>query len=140
MTNDNEDNRTSVDNGPGADGGPGPHSNRRTGARGEQIAAEHLEERGYRVLDRNWRCPDGEVDLVVADDDWVAVVEVKTRNGPRAGHPFEAVTPAKAARLRRLAIAWARAHPGAGHHLRIDVVAVTLGDAGPVVEHLENVS
>lgn len=112
------------------------------GAAGEEIAAEYLRECGYRVLARNWRCPEGEIDIVVADDDWVVVVEVKTRSSHAAGHPFESVTPTKLARLRRLAGAWARENPREGSRLRVDAVAVTVaaGTAPPTVEHLENVA
>ncbi|MGA1812402.1 YraN family protein [Frondihabitans sp. 4ASC-45] len=119
------------------------NTNQEVGALGEEAAAVHLAERGYRILDRNWRCPEGEVDIVAEDDDYVVVVEVKTRTGHAAGHPFEAVTPAKVQRLRRLALAWAHGNPRSGQRLRVDVVAVTLeADAStrPVIEHLENVA
>jgi putative endonuclease len=114
---------------------------RELGVRGEQRAAEHLEAAGYRIIDRNWRCRDGEIDIVAALDDVVAVVEVKTRTGHGAGHPFEAVTPEKVARLRRLALAWAHEHPVEGHRLRIDVVGVTVGATGSeTIEHLRGVT
>lgn len=110
------------------------------GDRGEDVAAGHLEGAGYRIIERNWRCRDGEIDIVAGVDDVVVVVEVKTRTGHGAGHPYESVTPSKVARLRRLAVAWARAHPLEGHRLRIDVVGVTVGPSGDeTVEHLEAV-
>ncbi|BDZ51171.1 UPF0102 protein [Frondihabitans sucicola] len=119
-------------------------TNRELGIRGEQLAAEYLEGAGYRIIERNWRCRDGEIDIVAAIDDEVVVVEVKTRTGHGAGHPFEAVTPAKVVRLRRLALGWAHEHPLEGHRLRIDVVGVTVGGAsgcedGETVEHLRGV-
>ena len=65
------------------------------GAYGEELAARHLRERGLVVLDRNWRCPLGEIDLVLRDGDTLVVCEVKTRSGVGYGTPHEAVTPAK---------------------------------------------
>lgn len=91
---------------------------------GEELAARHLTERGYRVLDRNWRCPSGEIDIVAAQGGALVVVEVKTRRSVNFGHPFEAVTPTKLGRLHRLGLAWRSAHPGRHGVLRIDVVSV----------------
>ncbi|MGR0318018.1 YraN family protein [Agromyces sp. ZXT2-3] len=110
------------------------------GRRGEQVAAEHLEARGMRVLDRNWRCPQGELDLVLRDGDATVFVEVKTRTGPSFGHPFEAITAVKLARLRRLALAWCEAHDAPSARIRIDAVAVHAPSASPaIVEHLEGI-
>jgi putative endonuclease len=105
--------------------------------RGERIAERHLVARGMVVLDRNWRCPLGEIDLVLQDGDEVVFVEVKTRSSEAFGHPLEAITPAKLARLRRLARAWMEAHPGA-RRIRIDAVAVLAPRRAPAsIEHLE---
>jgi putative endonuclease len=115
------------------------------GSRGERIAADHLARRGLRVLDRNWRGSSGEVDIVLRDaaSREIVVAEVKTRAGVAFGHPFEAITPAKLARLRRLAGEWCAAHPeeaGAHPRVRIDAVAVVAPrDRPPVVEHLRGV-
>jgi putative endonuclease len=110
------------------------------GRRGEDIAAAALVTKGYLILDRNWRCPLGELDIVAADGAETVFVEVKTRSGLGFGHPFESVTPVKLARLRRLAAAWCEAHPGEHDRIRIDAIAVLLaGRAEPTVEHLERV-
>lgn len=109
------------------------------GARGERLAERHLLRTGMTLLDRNWRCPQGEIDLVLRDGDEVVFVEVKTRSSVAFGHPLEAITAAKLARLRRLAGAWCEAHPGAGR-IRIDAVAVIAPrDLPAVIEHLERV-
>lgn len=114
--------------------------NRELGIRGEESAARYLETAGYRIIDRNWRCRDGELDIIASIDEVVAVVEVKTRTGHAAGHPYEAVTPAKVARLRRLALVWARENPFEGHRLRIDVIGVTVdGRGAETIEHLEGI-
>ncbi len=107
---------------------------------GEQVAADHLTAAGMKVLDRNWRCDVGELDLVAADGDELVVVEVKTRRSVAYGTPAEAVTWRKLARLRRLAAAWLAAHDARPRSVRIDVVAVTVPrDGEPRVEHLVGV-
>lgn len=109
------------------------------GARGERIAERHLVARGLALLDRNWRCSQGEIDLVLRDGDETVFVEVKTRRSTDFGHPLEAITAVKLARLRRLAGAWCAAHPGAGR-VRLDAVGVILPDDAPAtIEHLERV-
>jgi putative endonuclease len=99
------------------------------GALGESLAAQWYEARGYTVVDRNWR-PDktGELDLVLTDGSVTVVCEVKTRSSDRFGSPIEAITEAKALRLRRLAMAWLAAHPGTPRALRVDVASVLRGD------------
>jgi putative endonuclease len=126
--------------------------NARIGRLGERAAERFLEQRGYRVLDRNWRSPApeqrGEIDLVLRDRRALVVCEVKTRTGAALAHPAEAVTPEKAARLRRLAALWMRTHPPGrlrgGSAVRIDVVAVRLGpgELHPLlsIEHLRSVA
>ncbi len=110
------------------------------GARGERLAEAALRGSGYLILDRNWRCPQGEIDLVARDGDETVFVEVKTRSSVRFGHPLEAITARKLARLRRLAAAWCAAHPGDHDRVRIDAVAVIAPpDGEPVVEHLRRV-
>ena len=109
------------------------------GRRGERLAEAHLVALGYSMLDRNWRCSHGEIDLIARDGDEVAFVEVKTRSSVAFGHPFEAITAAKLARLRRLAIVWSSEHPRAGR-IRIDVIAIVAPRTGqPTVEHLKAV-
>lgn len=99
---------------------------RALGALGECTAARILGEKGLEILDRNWRDGSrGELDLVARDARQVVVVEVRTRIGDAFGSALESVDPLKVAKLRRLAIAWARAH--AVHRpIRIDVIAITV--------------
>jgi putative endonuclease len=97
---------------------------RAVGAYGERLAERHLTDQGLVVLVRNWRCADGEVDLILRDGDDVVFCEVKTRRGGRFGTPAEAVSAAKVRRLRRLAARWlaeTQVHP---REVRFDVVAV----------------
>ncbi len=116
------------------------------GDRGEQLAAEHLESCGFEVLERNWRCRAGELDLVAREGGALVAVEVKTRRSRGTGHPLEALTPAKVARLRGLMARWLAEHRERADEVRIDAVAVWCGaggDAGSVsatrIEHVRGV-
>ena len=111
------------------------------GRAGEDRAARYLGELGYVVLDRNWRTPGGELDLVAADGREIVVVEVKTRRGLGFGHPFEAVDHRKRRRLWRLAMAWASAHPehARGRDIRLDAIAIVGPHPGTAaLEHLQD--
>lgn len=111
------------------------------GRAGEERAADYLRECGYRILDRNWRCAEGEIDIVAADGATLAVVEVKTRATVRFGDPLAAVTERKRQRLWRLAGRWRREHPEAcpGHAIRIDVIAIVGQDpASGSLDHLRD--
>lgn len=110
------------------------------GRRGEAIAARFLVSQGLAIVERNWRCPQGEIDLVARDGDELVFVEVKTRSSVAFGHPLEAVTAPKLARLRRLAAAWCEAHPGGHSAIRIDAIGVIAPSVGEIeIEHLERV-
>lgn len=107
------------------------------GRRGEAVAGRYLCDSGMVVLSRNWRCRDGELDLVAVDGRCLVVCEVKTRSGTAFGHPAEAVTPAKARRIRGLAAAWRSAHDIGGCATRFDIVSVLWPPGGrPRVAHL----
>lgn len=105
---------------------------------GEQLAVEWLTAEGLTVLERNWRCSDGELDIVAAEGHTLVFVEVKTRSSFGFGDPAEAVVPAKAARLRRLAVRWLIEHPEPyWPDIRFDVIAVVRRTpSGPSVRHL----
>ncbi|MES2092482.1 MAG: YraN family protein [Actinomycetota bacterium] len=110
------------------------------GRLGEDLAAAFLTEAGYLVVDRNWRCRQGEIDIVAVDGAQTVFVEVKTRSSVAFGHPFEAITPAKLARLRRLATAWCADNPGDHRTIRIDGISVIVPtDGPPQIEHLAQV-
>jgi putative endonuclease len=107
------------------------------GAHGERIAVAYLTRAGLRVLDRNWRCREGELDIVARDAGAIVFCEVKARRGTGYGLPVEAVTPAKQRRLRILAQRWLAAHDEHAPEVRFDVVGVLVHRTGPaVVTHL----
>ncbi len=110
------------------------------GRYGETLAARHLVEQGMVVLDHNWRCPAGEIDLVLRDGPVLVICEVKTRSSGACGEPLEAVTQTKLDRLRRLAAYWLEAHPVRPADVRIDLVGVMRPVRGAsVVEHVRGI-
>jgi putative endonuclease len=110
------------------------------GRRGEDIAARYLLSQGMVVLARNWRCRQGELDLVAADGRRLVVCEVKTRSGTGYGHPAEAVTRRKMSRIRQLTRCWLAEHRVRWCEVRFDVLSVHLPPGGePTVEHLQGV-
>ena len=113
---------------------------RQLGRFGEAYAARHLVERGMVVLDRNWRCDAGEIDLVLRDGQVLVVCEVKTRSSNAYGSPLEGVTAVKAGRLRRLAARWLAEHRVRPDEVRIDLVGVLAAPGRPpLVEHVAGV-
>lgn len=96
----------------------------RLGRAGEELAARHLEERGLVVLSRNWRCREGELDIVATDGSTLIACEVKTRSGAGFGQPAEAVTEEKAARIRRAVARWLSSYRVGWCPIRFDVVAI----------------
>lgn len=111
------------------------------GALGEQIAVDHLQSVGLRVVARNWRCRYGELDVIADDDSGTIVfVEVKTRSGDAFGGVEQAVTPQKVRRIRRLAGVWLSAQDSRWAQVRIDVIGVRAGrGTAPSVMHLKGV-
>ncbi|HSE70002.1 MAG TPA: YraN family protein [Nocardioidaceae bacterium] len=111
------------------------------GAYGEALAARHLVEQGMVLLDRNWRCDAGEIDLVLREGRVLVVCEVKTRSSTAYGSPLEGVTTRKAARLRRLAARWLTEHGLRPDEVRIDLVGVLLPRGGrPEMDHVRGVA
>ncbi|GAA2560046.1 YraN family protein [Mycolicibacterium diernhoferi] len=112
------------------------------GALGEQLAVQHLESLGLTVLERNWRCRYGELDVIAWDPAGrtVVFVEVKARTTDRFGGVAYAVTPDKVRRLRRLAGLWLAAHAGSWSAVRLDVIGVRFGRTKtPELSHVQAV-
>jgi putative endonuclease len=110
------------------------------GQQGEQLAAEYLQRAGFRILARNWRCAEGEIDIVAADRRTLVACEVKTRSGTRYGTPLEAVTRKKRSRLRRLAVCWVLDNGVLFDEVRVDVVEVLKDERGDfAIEHIRGV-
>ena len=115
-----------------------PNPRRALGERGEALAAAWYETAGYEVLDRNWRCRAGELDLILGRGRAVVFCEVKTRSSTRFGAPIEAITREKSQRIRRLAAPWLSESELRGRDLRFDVASVMVERGrAPVVEIIE---
>jgi len=113
---------------------------KRLGDAGEELATRELVRRGYVVRERNWRCPEGGLDLVAEQGETLVFVEVRTRRGNRFGTPEESITLAKRAHLIAAAQAYLQAHSLQDRDWRIDVVAVEMSAQGQLrrVDVIEN--
>ena len=110
------------------------------GAWGEEVALRHLCRRGMVVLDRNFRCDEGEIDLLLREGDVLVVCEVKTRSSTVCGTPHEAVDQRRVARLRRAAAVWLSCHSARPREVRVDLVAVVRPRRGEaLVEHVPGI-
>jgi putative endonuclease len=120
----------------------GTESRAEIGALGEQLAVDHLQAMGLRILARNWRCRYGELDVIAVDDaaGTVVFVEVKARTSEQFGGVAQAVTPAKVRRLRRLAGLWLAQQSSHWAAVRVDVVTVRIGRRRtPEITHIQGV-
>lgn len=111
-----------------------PHPRQRLGAAGERAAAAWYRRRGYQVVEQNWRCREGEIDLVLAQGRTLVFCEVKTRSSDRFGTPAEAVTWAKQQKVRRVAARYLDDPPFRFGALRFDVAVVDRTGAVEVIE------
>jgi putative endonuclease len=103
---------------------------------GEDLAAGHYRKQGFAILDRNYRCRQGEIDIVAGRGPLVVFCEVKSRHSSRWGEPSEAVGWRKQQRLRALAASWLADHRPAARELRFDVVSVVVRDGVPELTHI----
>jgi putative endonuclease len=110
------------------------------GTRAEQLAADYLQQRGYKILARNWRRPDGEIDLVVGAEGLCVFVEVRSRTGTERGHPLETVDARKRARVLRAARMYIDEEQPQFSCFRFDVVAITFtpDESPPELVHVED--
>ena len=110
----------------------------KTGKRGEEIAIRHLRQLGYVILERNYRCPLGEIDIVAQDKDTIVFVEVKSRKTEDFGDPEQAVGRAKQKKISLLSLYYLTQHNHAPENARFDVVAIKMLPDGPEVRIIDN--
>lgn len=108
------------------------------GKEGERIAEQYLKRKGYKLVERNYRCAAGEVDLIVLDRRVIVFVEVKTRTGHGFGTPLEAVQPRKQRKMMRAAQFFLSQKKLHQRDARFDVVGISWPGQEPLVEHIEN--
>lgn len=113
---------------------------RDVGILGEKLAGEFLGKNGYRILETNYRCPEGEIDIIARHEDTLVFVEVRTKKSQQFGSPEESITPAKMEKLRTLAARYLQTHNNLPPSWRIDVVAIVLNQREQVsrIEIIEN--
>jgi putative endonuclease len=113
---------------------------RDTGALGEKLAKDFLEARGYHISETNYRCPDGEIDIIARDGEFLVFVEVRTKKSLEFGSPEESITPAKMKKLRAVAYHYLQNRDNLPDSWRIDVVAIELDRQGKTsrIELIEN--
>jgi putative endonuclease len=115
-------------------------SRRETGLMGEKLACDFLAKNGYNIIERNYRCPEGEIDVIARQRDTLVFIEVRTKTSQKFGGPEESITPIKAARLKTLAEIYGQNHDGLPDDWRIDVVAIEMKKDGRAsrIEIIEN--
>ncbi len=107
---------------------------------GEKLAQDFVKKRGYRIVETNFRCPEGEIDIVARHKDFLVFIEVRTKTSLKFGSPEESITPTKKARMRATAFRYQQEHSNLPMLWRIDVVAVELNKKGELsrIELIEN--
>jgi putative endonuclease len=117
------------------------HAKDELGRLGEDLATDHLRRQGLTILERNYRCRIGEIDIVARDGEVLVICEVKTRTTDDFGNPLQAVTPVKLRRLRRLAVEWTRERRVRPRSIRFDVIGILQPHSPrPILEHLTDVA
>ena len=113
---------------------------RETGILGERLAKDFLQKRGYHIVETNYRCPEGEIDIIAKHEDYLVFIEVRTKKSLKFGTPEESITPAKKERMRAAAFHYQQTHDDLPPLWRIDVVAIELDPKGKLlrIELIEN--
>ena len=113
---------------------------RETGILGEKLACEFLGNNGYQIIEKNFRCPNGEADIVAQHEDTLVFVEVRTKSSRQFGSPEESITPIKMEHLRNVAMFYCQNHSNLPESWRIDVIAIEMNSRGHVsrIELIEN--
>ncbi len=111
---------------------------KKLGETGELLAANFLAEKGYSIIQRNFRCKAGEIDIIAGDGDYLVFVEVKTRRSLNYGSPVEAVDMRKQQQIYRTALFYLQQNSIDNQDIRFDIIAITIMDEKPVIEHLIN--
>jgi putative endonuclease len=110
---------------------------RRLGIEGEELAVRFLKKKGYKIVSRNFKSPVGEMDIIAEDGDTLVFIEVKTRTDDSFGHPFEAVTPRKREKLRKVALGYLK-HSRRDVPSRFDVLSIETDGANHKIEHIKD--
>ena len=115
-------------------------SRKEVGTEGEKLAAKFLKRKGYRIIQRNYKCKLGEIDIIAEHDGTIIFVEVKTRQTQEFGSPQSSVTATKRGQISKVALFYIRAKRLVDQSCRFDVIGITFppGSRKPEIEHIEN--
>ena len=113
---------------------------RETGQQGELLAQNYLKKQGYRIIETNYRCRYGEIDIIARHKDYLVFIEVRTKKNLQFGSPEESITEAKAERLRATAYHYKETHPNLPDQWRIDFIAIEMDEKGKAtrINSIEN--
>jgi putative endonuclease len=116
-----------------------PDHRKVTGQHGESLARRHLEQQGYTILNVNWHCPAGELDIIAQRNEQLVIVEVRTRHAETTEDPFASLNPVKLARITAAAHHYLETHQLVDIAWRIDIVAIAIPKSNiPILEHIED--
>ncbi len=111
---------------------------KRIGNKGESIAEEYLKQKGYKIIQRNYRCRFGEIDIIAKDGNTVVFTEVRTKQNNNFGSPQESITPAKIEKISKASLSFIQEKKMAGFSYRFDLIAITFSQGRQNIEHIEN--
>ncbi len=116
------------------------NSNIPKGKKGEELAIQHLERQGFKIIKQNWRYSRlGEIDIIAAENDTLVFIEVKTRTSSEFGHPTESITPKKLNRIKKLAEIYINSNNSAGYeNFRVDMVGILIGKTKELI-HIKDI-
>ncbi|MFC2083484.1 YraN family protein [Bacteroidota bacterium] len=112
--------------------------NQSIGGKGEEIACKYLQEKGYRIIERNYRFGHGEIDIIAKDKEILVFIEVKTRNNLTFGPPELAITLNKQRQIKKIASSYLYSKNIDNTDCRIDVIGILITKKNPVINHIEN--
>ncbi|MGB9594865.1 MAG: YraN family protein [Candidatus Poribacteria bacterium] len=108
------------------------------GNKGESIAEDYLKQKGYKIIQKNYRCRFGEIDIIAKDQDTIVFVEVRTKQNDNFGSPQDSITPAKIEKISKTSLSFIQEKKFAGFSYRFDFIAITFSQGKPNIEHIEN--
>jgi putative endonuclease len=111
---------------------------KQVGNKGESLAEDYIKRKGYKIIQRNYRCRLGEIDIIAKDDDTIVFIEVRTKQNENFGSPQDSVTSTKINKISKTALRFIQEKNLSGYSYRFDFIAITFSQGKPNIEHIEN--
>ena len=111
---------------------------KQVGNKGESLAENYIKRKGYKIIQRNYRCRLGEIDIIAKDDDTIVFIEVRTKQNENFGSPQDSVTSTKISKISKTALRFIQEKNLSGFSYRFDFIAITFSQGKPNIEHIEN--